>query len=212
MKDKLYTFRSNFIFEASKILSYYRWYLLVFFIVFLISFITGASTCTHYIDSITYENLINKYLLEFLSKDKGFWGYVFILSAWFVGICLVVMLFTKNKIFVVIDILILSLCSYIFGFDVTVVILSFGLTGIIFGVLVQFICGLLLLFLLMFLLAYVVKRLFVFRGNCITIDNQWWRVLSLIIIAGIIVIIINTVLLSGIHIFVIVDWFVRLFW
>ena len=205
MKDKLYRLKNSIMFETGKMLSFYKGYLLVFFIVFLIFFITGIMTSVHYLDSITYEHLINDYLLEFLTKERGFWGYTLILSAWYLGVCCFVIFTTRNGFFVFIDGIILSLGSYIFGFDVAIMVVSFGLSGVIFGIFVQGFLGVLLFFLIILIMSVATKRYIVLRKNCSAIDKNCFGVYITIIILGIGIIVINSIVFSVIHIFVIVD-------
>ena len=69
MKEK-FSKAKSIIFElASKLIIFYRNYLLVFFVVFLIAFITGIMTCSKYASDISCENLLNKYLYSFLVRD-----------------------------------------------------------------------------------------------------------------------------------------------
>ena len=55
-----------------KLLVLHKGWLAIFLVVFLLSFITGIMTCVHYLDIVTYENLINEYLIELLSKKSTY--------------------------------------------------------------------------------------------------------------------------------------------
>ena len=57
--------------NTGKLLKCYGGYLLVFFIIFLVGFITGIMTASSYSDDLSCENLINKYLIDdFVVKDN----------------------------------------------------------------------------------------------------------------------------------------------
>lgn len=198
--------KSNIVAMASKAWTYYRAYLLAFFVVFLIAFITGIMTCAQYVDSIKTDNLINKYLYEFLTKERRVWSYVLILSIWFVGIVLCEVIFTRNKLVIVIDTLILALLSYITGFDACIVVTTLGLSGIVFGILVQGLLMVTILVLIIFVMAIVSKTVCLKKktGCCSPLPSVWQPCCFLMLL-GVGIIALYVVLLSIIHIFVIVD-------
>jgi hypothetical protein len=206
MIGKYSRFKFNILYQAGKFISFYKNYLLVFFIVFLIGFITGIMTCSHYSNIITYENLINKYLIKFLTKEHKFTTFFLILSAYFIIISLVAILFTKNIFMIVIDFVVLLLTSYIFGFDLCIIILSFGLAGVIFGVVVLGLMGFLIFTFLQLILSVAMKRCIVAKKSCDGLKSSHYaKVYCLLIALSLFCLYIMCMLFSIIHIFIIVD-------
>jgi len=206
MNSKLYRLKNNFIFQTGKFLSFYKVYLFVFFIIFLISFITGIMTCSHYSSIVTYENLINKYLIKFFTREYKFTTYFLILLAYLVVIALFIMIFTKNIFVVIVDGILFSFMAYIFGFDLCIVILSFGVAGVFFGVLFLGIPGFLIFFLLMLFLSIATKRYFIKKKSTDCLPNNYYiKVFLFLILLALIVLFLHSLLFSIIHIFVIVE-------
>jgi len=212
MKVKFSRIKNNLIFQTGKFLSFYKIYLLVFFIIFLIGFITGIMTCSHYASSITYENLINSYLMSLLTKDSTYLSFFLKLLVWFIIIAIFITTFTKNKLIIVINTIILLLMSYIYGFDLCVIILSFGLAGIVFGILILGLLGIVLFFVLILIVSIATKRFLLNKKTCDPLPNFFYIKLYVMLIAiASLILFILSLLFSIIHIFIIVDWFIRLF-
>ena len=111
LKNNINRFASRFWFE-------YKYYLLVFFIIYLVGFLTGIFTCTSYIKDVSIDNLINKYLYNFIANNTTFFSYFLTLSVYFVIIFLFTFLCVKNKFMTIVNVVLLALMSYIFGFDI----------------------------------------------------------------------------------------------
>ena len=206
MNDKFCRIKSTIGYNILKCISVYKKCIFIFFILFLISFITGIMTCSRYSDVITIDNLINEYLLNFLKKDMKFISFFLINSLWCLLFGLFVIFLTRNYFFVICDCVLLCLLSYIFGFDLCVIILSLGLSGVIFGVVIKGILLISLFLLLIFLLSVAVKRFVMFKKLCENQEKGYLAKLYCIILTLCIVLIFLYVLLfSTIHIFVIVD-------
>lgn len=206
MKEKWGRVKFTILSEASRLFARYKYYLLVFFVLFLICFITGIMTCINYSSSISCDNLINTYLLGYLQKSSSWIGFFLIMSLFFLIISLFIIIFTRNILFVIMDILILLLTSYILGFDICIIIISLGLSGVIFGILVYGLLGILTMLIIMFILSIAVKRLRDKQKMCPSIDNsQYFKVYLLLLILGLLVLLVMSILFGIIHIFVIVD-------
>ena len=204
MEGKFERFKNSCFSITSRFFKNYKNYLLVFFIVFLFGFLTGIFTCSNYVADLTCENLINKYLYSFLCGDMTFFSYFLTLSIFYIIICLFTILLVRNKFMVVINVFILFLMSYVFGFDICIVIMCLGLSGIIFGVLffgLFFLCVFLMYMCIMSIICkaviniekceYTFKVVFI---NCLYF-----------ILASLILLFLSSLLFSIIHIFVIVD-------
>ena len=206
MRTRCNRFKNNFIFFASKFIENNKIYLLVFFIVFLFAFITGILTCSNYASVVTHENIINKHIINLLNKDTTYLGFFLWLSFYFVCYALSVIFLTKNTFFVIVDIIIFSLFSYIFGFDICIIILSFGLAGVIYGTVVLGVLGVLSFIVLTAILSVATKRYFITKKSCdINSPNYYIRLNIGLICIGVLLIFIMSILFSSIHIFVIVE-------
>lgn len=206
MKIKFLKVKNYILDNTSKFLSCYKICLLVFFIIFLIGFITGIMTCSHYSKSITYENIINEYLLKFLACEYKFTTYSLILSIWFILISLFVIFFTRNLLMVVVNGVFLALMSYIYGFDLCVIIISFGLAGVVLGILVLGILGVILFLLFMLVLSVATKRFWINKKFCESVSQGYYfKIYLFIICLSIAIIFIMSMMFSVIHIFIIVD-------
>ena len=131
---------------ASKLFVKYKYYLLVFFVFFFISFMTGIFTCSAYISDISCDNLINGYLLSFLKNDSSYFGFFLVCSLYFLIVSLIFILLTWNIFFIVVDVIILSIMGYVFGFDLCLIVVSLGLAGVVFGIFIMGLIGLCIFF------------------------------------------------------------------
>jgi len=206
MKEKFYKIKNNFFLTLVKILRYLKVYLILFGIVFLITFITGIMTCVNYLNVVSYENLINKYLMNYLSKESTYLTFFLMMSLWFVVVSLLSYLLTKGYFFIVVNFLVLAIMGYIWGFDICIIVMTLGLAGVVFGVLILGVLGFLLFFVIVLILSLVSKKFTTYKNFC---DNEsrknYFKLLILFLIIGILIIFIISILFGIIHIFVIVD-------
>lgn len=206
MKYKFLKIKDYIINITSKFLSCYKVYLLVFFILFLIAFITGVMTCSNYASSIDCDKFINNYLYAFLCRESSYISFFLILSFYFLVLAILFFFVSCNAFFVVVDTIILILSSYILGFDICVMILSLGLSGIIFGVIVFGVLGILVMIVLMALLSITCKRLKERKNSCETLDKKSYiQMFFVLVLLGVTFLFLFSLLLSIIHIFVIVE-------
>lgn len=206
MKEKIkkiaYILSSDF----KRLVYEYRYYLIALGLVFLISFITGILTCINYSASISCDKLINTYLLSYLKKDTSYLSYFLMLGLCLLIICIFVILCTQNLFVIILDGLMLSILSYILGFDVCVVIISLGLSGVIFGVLIYGFFQILIVFNVILIMSIAIKRCRTKKKNCDAVSNSEYIKLYLIfVIITLIIIFLHSILFGIIHIFVIVD-------
>lgn len=192
--------------DIRRLIGIYKIYIIVFAIIFLISFITGIMTCINYSSSISTDNFINVYLLSYLKKDTSYISYFLMLGLYLLIITLFVIFFTRNVFFVIVDGVVLVLTSYIFGFDTCIFVMTMGLAGVIFGVLIY---GLLLIVVflgIIVILSIACRRLKDRKNVCEVIENsQYWKMYLIFTILTIATLFIHSILLGIIHIFVIVD-------
>lgn len=206
MKQLYSRFFDYFFACASKLFVKYKYYLLVFFILFFISFMTGILTCAAYMSDISCDNLINGYLLGFLKNESGYFSFFLICSIYFVVVSLIFILFTRNLFFVVVNTIILCVMGYVFGFDACIIVVSLGLAGAILGTLVFGAMGLIVFGIYIMILSIAICRYREYKKSCTSVDGKSirWMFFSLIVL-GIVFIFVLCLLFSIIHIFVIVD-------
>jgi hypothetical protein len=107
---------------------------------------------------------------------------------------------------IVVDCILLSLMSYIFGFDICIVILSFGLAGVFFGILILGLLGLLVFFIFLIIISIACKRFFISKKACDNNSNSFYvRIYMLLLALSTALLFLLSLLFSIIHIFVIVD-------
>ena len=206
MKYKFIKAKDIILNSASKLFVFYKNYLLVFFILFLIAFITGIMTCSHYASSIDCEKLINSYLYSFLCRDSSYMSFFLILSVYFIIIAVLFFFITNNVFLVVVDIVVLILTSYILGFDLCVIIISLGLSGVIFGILIFGLFGILVVSILICILSISCKRIKERRRSCESFEKSvYMKLFFVFLLLGVAFLFLLCILLSIIHIFVIVE-------
>ena len=182
----------------------YKVYLLVFFVIFLISFVTGICTCAGYSADIDCSNLINKYLYSFLCRNISWFSLFLIYSVYFCLLSLFIVFLTRNLFFTIIDGAILALLSYIFGFDVCIICVCLGLSGVLLGIIIGGVLGLIIFSLIMLLISIACKRYREYHRNCIDNNTKYWAIYLGIVVVGILVFFIGCLFFSIIHLFVIV--------
>jgi hypothetical protein len=181
----------------------YKVYIIILSILFLLAFVTGILTCSKYSDIIEIDRLIDKYLLKFLKLEITFFSYFIYLTIFFLIYTLFVIFFTRNKFFIVVDIIIFLLLSYIFGFDLFIIISTLGLAGIICGVLFRAILGIVLFYLIILIISIAIKR-YKMRYYCIS-HKEIYKAYLILILFSIVTIFLFAIMFSVIHIFVIID-------
>ena len=181
----------------------YKVYIIIFSILFLLAFTTGILTCSKYSDIIEVDRLIDKYLLNFLKLEINFFTYFIYLTVFYLLYALFVIFLTRNKFFIVVDVIIFLLLSYILGFDLFIIISSLGLAGIICGILFRAILGIVLFYLIILIIAVAIKR-YKMRCYCVT-HKEIYKAYFILILFGIVTIFLFAIMFSVIHIFVIID-------
>lgn len=203
MNDKFERIKNNCFSIASRFVCCYKLYLLVFFIIFFIGFLTGIFTCSGFAKDLEVNNLINPYLYDFLKNEMTFFSYFLTLAVYFLLLCLFTIICVRNKFFIGLIAIILSLLAYIFGFDLCVVIVCMGLAGVILGIIFMGLLGLVIFSLFICILSIVCKRILKDK-NC---DDRklFFRTILFLFFLALVVIFFYCLFFSLIHIFVIVE-------
>lgn len=206
MKQMLRNFRDNLYLWFVKLLSVHKGWLCGFFLVFLIGFITGIMTCVNYLDVVTYKNIINKYLISFLTLDSSYLSFFFMMLAWFLMIAVIIWLFTKNFFCVVLNFILLAIMSYVWGFDICIVITTLGLAGILYGVVLLGCIGLLIFINIIIIQSVACKRFCETKNICSQEQKQqYFKIFFVLLFCGALCVFVLSFLFCSIHIFVIVD-------
>jgi len=211
MKEKYIRFKNFFNVQCKRILSQYKFCLVIMFFIFLVGIITGIMTCSRYSSEVTCDNLINKYLLDFLTCDTDFLSYFLILSIWFIILSIFTILFVRNKFMCVIINILIFFMAYIYGFDLCIIIINLGLAGIILGIFIYLLFGLFLFFVYILMVSILCKKIWSKTGCDNLSKNDNIKINLLLIVLGIVAIFFLSFFFSLIHIFVIVEWFIRFF-
>lgn len=204
MEGKFERLKNYFFSSASRFFKYYKKYLLVFFIVFLFGFCTGIFTSSGYSSDLAVDNLINKYLYSNLSNEMSFFSYYLTLLIFLIIAIIFTMFLVRNKFMVCANIFLLFIMAYIFGFDLCVIVVCLGLSGVIFGVLFYGILGIIVFALYICIMAISSKNA-IAKDKC---NNSFKEILHEnmpFILFAIIVLFASCLLFSIIHIFVIVE-------
>ena len=163
-------------------------------------------TCSNYASSISCENLINKYMYNLLTRESRYLTFFLIQTAYFVIISLAIIFLTKSYFMVIVDSIILTLMAYIYGFDLCVVVLSLGLAGVIFGIVILGVLGILVFLGLILIISIATKRFLISKKMCDGAPPGYYsKLYVLLIVISVIIIFVLSLLFSIILIFVIVD-------
>ena len=202
MNDKFERIKNNCFSIASRFLCCYKYYLLVFFILFFIGFLTGIFTCSGFAKDLEVEHLINPYLYDFLKNEMTFFSYFLTLAVYFLILSLFTVICVRNKFFIGLNAVILALLAYIFGFDLCVVIICLGIAGVILGIVFMGLLGVLVFSIYICMLSLICKRILKDK-NC---DDKkiFLKTILFLILLALIVIFFYCLFFSLIHIFVIV--------
>ena len=204
MKPIFLKFKHVFLYNLVRILSKYKWYIIVFFIIFLIGYITGVLTASKYASDLTCENLINVYLYSLLKKEIKPITYFIILSIFYGLIVLFFVIFTRNKFMVLLDAFLLFLIAYISGFDICVICVCLGLSGILLGVLAYGVLGLVVFFNLCTIMAIACSVSGCQRNGELNMRGLW-QLYGVIFLVSILCLFLISFIFSFIHLFVIVE-------
>lgn len=206
MKERFYRFSINCFQWFKKIFNMHKGWIFSFGIVFLISFITGIMTCVNYLDVISCENLINKYLLNLLTKSSTYLTFFLMMLLWLSLVFIFSIFITKSTFIVVCNFLIFALMSYVWGFDICIVIMTLGLAGVVYGVLILGVLGVFLFFIVILMFSILCKKYYVLKKNCNRdINNNYLKLYIILFLVGLVILFVLSILFSSIHIFVIVD-------
>ena len=184
----------------------HKGWLISFGIVFLTAAITGIMTTINYLDIVTCDNLINKYLLELLAGERSYISLFLISCFWLLLTILFVIWFTKNIFFVVMDFLLLSVLSYIWGFDICIIVMTLGLAGVVYGVLVLGLIGIIIFSIIIYIFSIACKKFVTTKNTCPTeLNRQYLVVFLCFTVVGILALFVMSLLFGSIRIFVIVE-------
>ena len=204
MRKKCEVFKTNFYRFLSRLVREYKYYIIAFTIFFLVAFSTGIFSAAKYSSDLTEDNFINSALLEFLKKEKGFWGLFFSYFIWVFILSVFAILFTNNILCNILETLGFMLFSYIIGFDLAVMFFSFGIVGIIFSIFAYGFIMVIVSFTIILIFSIATKNM---RTQCFSRCSQKEILKLYLFIVGfqLFLLIIFCIMLSFLHIFIIIE-------
>lgn len=204
MKKGMYRAYYFILGRAKRLLNDCKGYLILFLALFLLGYLTGIFTAGSYAGDLSCDRLINTYLYSVLTKGMKSFTYFLVLALYFALILLYTSLCTRNIFFIVLNCILMVLMSYIAGFDITIIFVTLGLSGIILGFLTYGILGV-LFFVNLSLIFSVASKLSAKRRNCEVRDRGYVRLYFSLYFVGVIYLFLISMIFGLIHIFVIVS-------
>ncbi len=204
MKPIFYKIKNSISYKVSRIIKDNIKYFIFFATVFLVGCLVGVFTASKYAGDLEPSNLINEYLYSMLTKDMSTITYFIVLVVYFIIVCLFLVLLTKNKLMVFVDSLLLFFLSYIWGFDICVIFVCLGLSGIILGFISNVLLGLIFFLNLCLIMSIVANALNCERKPYYK-QNEYLKLYALLALVGIITLFLISFTFALIHIFVIVS-------
>lgn len=204
MKPIFYKIKNSISYKISQLIKDNIRYFIFFATVFLVGCLVGVFTASKYAGDLEPSNLINEYLYSMLTKDMSTITYFIVLTVYFIVICLFIILLTRNKLMVFVDSLLLFFLSYIWGFDICVIFVCLGLSGIILGFICNVILGL-IFFLNLCLIMSIVSHSLNCERKPYYKQNEYRKLYAFLVLFGVVVLFLISFVFAIIHIFVIVS-------
>lgn len=204
MGCKFQRIKNNIISIASRFVLNYKNYLLVFFIIFLFGFLTGIFTCSSYSSDLEIDKLINKYLYDFLCGEITYFSYFLTLAIFFLIVCVITIFLVRNKFMVVFNVFLLFIMAYIYAFDMCIVIICLGLSGVVCGALFLGVFGVVFFIFYMCIMAIIAKSV-IGRDKCYVEFKYVLHNCSYFFVLALITLFLSSILFATIHIFVIIE-------
>lgn len=206
MNERYYRIRSSVISCTLKFLKRHLREIIICSVIFLLGFITGILTAMEYSSDIDCSNLINKYLYNFLLNEVNFLSLFLSMGIMLVLYVCIVSLLSRNTFFVVLDLILLGLMAYVYGFDLLIICISLGLSGIILGILFWGVLGIVIFELIIIIISIAWRRLREYKKSCIQYSNaDYFKLYFFITLLTLLVLLVMCILFSIIHIFVLVE-------
>ena len=190
----------------AKIIIAHRKPIIVFAFLFLIGFITGIFTAAEYAKDLTCEFLINVYLYSWLIRESTYITFFLTMSVFYLIIVFCVSVFTMNKFLIILFSVFFVLGAYIYGFDICVVFVCLGLSGIVLGAITFGVLGLIITFLIILIFAIASKRCTnkLTKGSFCN-NAEYFKVYLILAVISLLLLFLICFVFNIIHIFVIVE-------
>lgn len=205
MRESYFKIKYFFADRLKKLWCNYKVYIITLSVFFLIAFVTGIITCSQYSSDMTCENLINKYLFDFLANEMNWLSYFLIMIVFFTILCWLTLITLRNKLMSIIHIVLLFFMGYIYGFDLCVMIITLGLPGIFFGCVFYGFFGLVLFLLHITLIALFLKNIYCKDVYQKVIIRSLCKSTLVINLLGVFILFLSVFFFNVIHIFVIIE-------
>lgn len=194
----------------SQIHSFFVEYRKIFYVLALISLLailTACFTVTKYSSKVELANMTNQTFVNFIKRDSSKWSLYFKLLFNYLLICGVAIFLNIKPFCIVFNIVVLMFYCYNWAFDITIFILLYGISGVIYAVLIliPFFIVTLLLFLLISSVAIKINLLKKKFGKSCYLHFDICKCYMICILISAIFLFIECYLLSIIHSTIIVN-------
>ncbi len=124
----------------------------------LLAILTGVLTAAKYSGSIEIDNLSNSTLINFLKRETGVWPLFFKYLLNFLIICGIAIFLNIKPFCITFNIIVLCVYCYLNAFDITVIIISFSLSGILNAIFILIPFFLIILYIYLIISAIAIKN------------------------------------------------------
>lgn len=198
--NKFRSMSNNFFVKYYKII-------IILALISLFAILTAIFTVTKYSSKLELGNMTNKTLASFIKNDVSVWGLFFKKFFNYLVLCIVAIFFNIKPFCAIFNIVALSCFCYSSVFDITIFILLYGMSGIIFGVSIMIPFFIMLLFLYILISSVAIKNCILKKkfGKICAYDISNVRLYFIFVFLAFILLLIECNLLSIIHYTIIVN-------
>lgn len=175
--------------------------ILMFAILFFISFIIGIIVASKFGDALEFERMANQHFFRLISCEINIWSYFLInIIFFFIGFVFG-FLFCSNLFVVILDFIFIFIIGYLLGFDTVVCLINFTFLSRIFFIIFYVLLNIILNILLCALLGIGLKRYLIIRkfGKYCPLNSNFSNYLFIISFLIITISLIQCITLSLIH-------------
>lgn len=207
MKSNSYVTQYRVKNQVSLFFNTYKALLIVCFVFLLLGLGLGIYKSIKYSGDLSLSNMSDSNLVEFLKGDRGTMGLFFPCMFGYLFFCGIIIFFNFKPFCKIFTYLILIIKGYLIGFDITILIVQYGITGVINVLIFILPFDLCLCVVLILLSAIAIKRNNIIKKygcyNCcnnINYKKLYW----VLVITGIVVILVKCLLLPLVKVTIIV--------
>lgn len=179
----------------------FRNQIIIFLILFIISFVLGIVVASKFGDSLEFERLANQKFFQLISLELDIWSY-FLINLIFLCIGLVLgFLLSSNIIVISINFLFIFIIGYVLGFDTVVCLINFNFISRIFFIIFYVLLNIILNALICLIFAIGFKKYLIVKkfGKYCPLNNGFKNYLIVISLIYIILLLIECLCFNFIH-------------